>query len=76
VSSHLRDGLERLVLSEPVKPATASRDSGGEWHCPADGERLTFDAGYMQCGRCNRYLPSNLVYEAIEYNWPPASHRN
>lgn len=73
VSPHLRGELERFVASHPVKPAASSLGRGSEWHCPADGELLALDDGFLECGTCHRYLPGGLLYETVEFNWPPAT---
>lgn len=76
VSPHLRGELERWAASDPVKPAASGLGRGGGWHCPADGELLTFDDECLECGTCHRYLPGRLIYEAVELNWPPPGQRN
>lgn len=68
ISPHLRGGLERFVASSPVKPPATRIGRGGQWHCPADGELLAFDDGYLECERCHRFLPGGFIYEAIEFN--------
>ena len=70
VSPHLRGELERLVASPPEKPAASSLGRGSQWHCPADGELLALDDGFLECRSCHRYLPGKLIYEMVEFDWP------
>lgn len=58
--------LNELVALGPVMTRRSNVLWGGEWHCPADGTRMSEIDGFVSCTECARVLPGSVVYQLIE----------
>jgi hypothetical protein len=62
--------LSGRVAADPVPPTPSTVNWGGQWYCPADGEKMSWQDGLPHCATCGRTLPGGLIYEAIEFHPP------
>jgi len=60
----------REVAEDPPdeRPKPSQVQMGGTWYCPADGAITQESDGLIACTRCERVLPTGLIYQLIEFH--------
>jgi hypothetical protein len=70
--------LTEIVARPPQLPLPFTSDMthvGGRWCCPADGCQMVESGIRMQCARCDRCLPRQLLMQLLELRHPDLSGR-
>ena len=68
LSPKMREFLTQTFLTRErnweVRPAGFRW--GGQWFCPADGQRMEEQEGVVQCPGCSQVFPGPLLHQLIE----------